>query len=223
MENNNAPATVGPATEPERFVLRTTLTSPFGRKVRMAAVVLGLSDRVTVMAANVADEHDTLRRQNPLGKMPCLVRGDGSSIYDSTVILEFLQHVAGNERLLPVRGPARFPLQTLARLADGIIDAGALTIYEANWHGAEHVSEPWRAYQKGKISRALAAFEASPPDPRRTDAVAIGLSCALEFLDRRKPLEWRADCPRLTAWLSDFVRHEPAFERVHEHGADYNP
>jgi glutathione S-transferase len=120
-----------------------------------------------------------------------------------------------------VRGRTRFTLQTLARLADGIIDAGALTIYEVNWHGAEHTCEPWRAYQRGKMTRALAAFEAVPLDPSRSDAVAIGLSCALEFLDRRQPLEWRPDCPRLAAWLSDFVRHEPAFERVHEHGADY--
>ena len=59
--------------------------------------------------------------------------------------------------------------------------------------------------------------------PHVSDAVAIGLSCALEFLDRRKPLAWRPDHPRLAAWLSDFARHEPAFERIHGHGADYNP
>lgn len=205
--------------EDEQFVLRTTLTSPFGRKVRMAAEVLGLGVRVTVMPADVSDEHDTLRQQNPMGKMPCLVRADGSSIYDSSVIVEFLQFVAGTERLLPVRGPARFPLQTLARLADGIVDAGALIIYEAKWHDPAHVSEGWLAYQRGKIERSLTAFEASPPDPTRTDAVAIGLSCALEFLDRRKPVDWRPTCPRLAAWLSDFTRHEPAFERIHAHAA----
>jgi glutathione S-transferase len=207
------------ASEPERFVLRTTLTSPFGRKVRMAADVLGLADRVSVVAADVSDEHDSLRRQNPIGKIPCLVRADGSSIFDSSVILEFLQFAAGTERLLPVHGPARFPLQTRARLADGIIDAGALIIYESKWHEAEHVSPAWLDYQRGKIERSLAAFEASPPDAARSDAVAIGLACALEFLDRRKPLEWRSRCPRLAAWLSDFASREPAFERVHEHGA----
>ena len=62
----------------ETFVLRTTLTSPFGRKARMAADVLGLNERVTVTHADVADENDTLRRQNPLGKIPCLVRADGT-------------------------------------------------------------------------------------------------------------------------------------------------
>jgi glutathione S-transferase len=207
------------APDAERFVLRTTLTSPVGRKVRMAVEVLGLGPRVTVTHADVSDENDTLRQQNPIGKIPCLVRADGSSVYDSSVIIEFLQFVAGSERLLPVHGPARFPLQTRARLADAITDAGALIVYEAKWHEPAHISEAWLAYQRGKIERSLAAFEASPPDPTRSDAVAIGLSCALEFLDRRKPLDWRPNCPRLAAWLSDFARHEPAFERVHEHGA----
>ena len=89
------------STEPEKLVLRTTLTSPFGRKARMAADVLGLRDRVTVVHADVADENDTLRQQNPLGKIPCLVRGDGTPVYDSGVILECLQEVAGTDRLMP--------------------------------------------------------------------------------------------------------------------------
>ena len=68
------------ASQPERFVLRTTLTSPFGRKARMATDVLGLADRVTVQHADTADANDTLRRQNPIGKIPCLVREDGSAV-----------------------------------------------------------------------------------------------------------------------------------------------
>ena len=66
------------AAVPEKFVLRSTLTSPFGRKVRMAVDVLGLSDRVTLQPANTLDENDTLRLQNPLGKMPCLLLADGT-------------------------------------------------------------------------------------------------------------------------------------------------
>ncbi|MEY4099956.1 MAG: hypothetical protein RL300_1127 [Pseudomonadota bacterium] len=201
--------------QPEQFVLRTTLTSPVGRKVRMAIEVLGLSDRVTIEAANVADENDTLRKQNPIGKIPCLVRGDGSAIFDSSVIIEFLQFVAGSERLLPVNGPERFPLQTRARMADGITDAGALVIYEGMWHEPAQVSERWQDYQRGKIHRCLAAFEAAPPDPKRSDAVAIGLACGLEFLDRRQPVEWRSRYPRLVAWFAEFAHNEPAYERIH--------
>jgi glutathione S-transferase len=203
-------------TGPEHFVLRTTLTSPFGRKVRMAIEVLGLGPRVTIVPADVADDRDTLRRQNPVGKIPCLVRADGSAVFDSSVIVEFLQFVAGSEQLLPGSGPERFTLLPRARLADAIIDAGALIIYESKWHDSAQVSEPWLAYQRGKIERSLAAFEAAPPDVARSDAVAIGLACALEFLDRRKAVEWRSRCPRLAVWLAAFAQREPAYARVHE-------
>jgi glutathione S-transferase len=200
--------------EPEKFVLRTTLTSPFGRKARMAADVLGMNDRVTVQHADVADENDTLRKQNPLGKIPCLVRADGTPVYDSGVIVECLQEAAGTDRLMPTRGPDRIRKFTMARLADGIIDAGALIIYEGRYHEAEAQSERWLALQRGKIVRALAEFERQPPDPRTSDAVSIGLACALAFLDKRKAVEWRPTCPHLTAWFEAFQRNEPAFERT---------
>ena len=80
---------------PEKFVLRSTLTSPFGRKVRMAAEVLGLMDRITLVPADPRDETDTLRQQNPLGKMPCLIAADGTPIYDSGVIIEYLDQLTG--------------------------------------------------------------------------------------------------------------------------------
>ena len=200
---------------PERFILRTTLTSPVGRKVRMAAEVLGLGDRVTVEPTDVADPQDTLRQQNPIGKMPCLVRADGSSLFDSSVIIEFLQFVASTERLLPVSGEERFALQTRSRMADAITDAAALVVYEAKWHPLAHVSEPWLDYQRGKILRCLTAFEAAPPDPRVSDVVSIGLACSLEFLDRRTQVTWRESHPRLATWLAQFARHEPAYERIH--------
>src|SRR5512139_1326465 len=94
-------------TGPDKFVLRSTLTSPFGRKVRMAAQVLKLADSIELVPANPLDENDTLRQQNPLGKMPCLITADGSVIYDSSVILEYLDRLAGGDRLLPAGGIAR--------------------------------------------------------------------------------------------------------------------
>jgi len=160
---------------PETFVLRSTLTSPFGRKVRMTIDMLGLSGRVTLAPADPLDENDTLRRQNPLGKMPCLVRGDGSTIYDSGVIIEFLAEVAGSDRLLPARGDARFQALTRARLADGIMDASILVIYDSRFRPGQPPSERWLAHQRGKITRGLAAFAAAPPDPAKTDIVSIGL------------------------------------------------
>jgi glutathione S-transferase len=199
------------ASSPETFVLRTSLTSPFGRKVRMAIDALGLSDRVTLVPADPLDENDTLRQQNPL---PCLVRADGDAIYDSGVIIEFLQDVAGSDRLLPARGDARFQALTHSRLADGILDASILVVYDSRFRPGEPPAERWLAHQRGKITRGLAAFDKAPPDPEKTDMVSIGLSCALGYLDWRKQVDWRAAYPGLVEWLSRFSAHEPAFERT---------
>ncbi|HEX5210561.1 MAG TPA: glutathione S-transferase N-terminal domain-containing protein [Pseudolabrys sp.] len=202
------------APAPETFVLRTSLTSPFGRKVRMAVDVLGLGDRVTVVSADPLDETDTLRQQNPLGKMPCLVRGDGGTVYDSGIIIEFLQDVAGSDRLLAKSGDARFKALTLSRLADGIIDASILVVYDARFRPGEPPAERWLAHQRGKIVRGLAAFETAPPEAQKTDIVAIGLACALGYLDWRKQVDWRAGAPRLVDWLNRFSAREPAFART---------
>jgi glutathione S-transferase len=196
----------------DKFVLRSSLTSPFGRKVRMAIDVLGLRDRVTVVPANTLDDNDTLRQQNPLGKIPCLLRAEGSAIYDSGVIIEFLQEAAGTDRLLPARGPARFKAMTRARLADGITEAAILITYENRFRDPDKHSARWLEHQRGKITRALAAFEATPPDPSKTDIVSIGLACALGYLDRRKQVDWRPAYGGLVSWLEAFSKHEPSFD-----------
>jgi len=198
----------------ENFVLRSTPTSPFGRKVRMAVETLGLSKRVTVAPADPLDENDSLRQQNPLGKMPCLILADGSTIYDSGIIIEYLQDVARTDRLLPLRGRDRYRALTLSRLADGIMDASILVVYETRFRPDLPHSPRWLSHQRGKIRRGLAAFEASPPDPDKTDVVSIGLSCALGYLDWRKQVEWRPIYPVLVDWLTRFSAHEPAFERT---------
>jgi glutathione S-transferase len=176
----------------------------------MAAAALGVADRITLQPADTLDEHDTLRRQNPLGKMPCLLLPDGTALYDSRVIVEFMQEEAGSERLLPRRGPARYVALTRAALADGVCDAALLMVYEARFRAPGAFSERWLAHQHGKVMRGLAAFEAQPPDPQRTDMVAIGLACTLGYLDWRKPVDWRERFPSLVSWLEDFTVHEPA-------------
>lgn len=196
------------------FVLRSSLTSPFVRKVCMAVDVLGLTARIKPVPTDAVDPNDDLRRQNPLGKYPCLVREGSTSVYDSSVIIEFLQDVAGTDRLLPRSGPERISMLTRTRLADGIIDAGAAVIDEERYHEPAQRSSHWLDCQRDKIVPALAAFEARPPDPRTTDAVSIGLSCAVGFLERRHPVAWRTPCPGLVQWLAAFEHHEPAFDRT---------
>lgn len=180
----------------------------------MAIDVLGLAERVSIQPADTTSDHDSLRQQNPLGKIPCLVRADGSGVYDSSVILEFLQEIAGSDRLVPARGMERMEALVLSRLADGIIDAGAVIIYEDRCHPDGTQSDYWKSYQCGKMHRALAQFEQSPPPSRTTNAVSIGLACALGFLDKRKLIDWRGDCPNLVAWLDVFSASEPSFGRT---------
>jgi glutathione S-transferase len=193
----------------ETYVLRTTLTSPFGRKVRMAVGVLGLTDSICIEPANTLDEADSLRQQNPLGKMPCLLLADGSAIYDSRVIIELLQERAGVETLLPTRGLPRYRALTRAALADGITDAALLMVYEGRFRDSGTHSERWLAHQRGKVVRGLAEFERAPPDTVITDIVSIGLACALGYLDWRRPVPWRDEHPKLVAWLNAFSAHEP--------------
>jgi glutathione S-transferase len=197
----------------QKYVLRTTLTSPFGRKVRMAADVLGITDRLTVDPADTLDEHDTLRQQNPLGKMPCLLLDNGTAIYDSRVIIEFLQELVGRDELVPPRGLARYQSLTHATLADGISEAAVLIVYEGRFRETGTHSKRWLDHQCGKIMRALAIFETAPPRADKTDIVSIGLSCALGYLDWRQPVAWRDSYPRVVSWFADFAAHESAFAR----------
>lgn len=195
-----------------KFVLRSSLTSPFGRKVRIAADVLGIASRITIALADTLDETDTLRKQNPLGKMPCLLLEDGSAIFDSRVIIEFLQEIAGSNQLIPASGLARYHALTRATLADGIADAALLIVYETRFRPPmprEH-SERWLEHQRGKIARALAEFERAPPEPKH-DIVAISLACALGYLDWRRPVEWRTEHPKLVAWLRRFTENTPFY------------
>lgn len=194
-----------------RMVLRSTLTSPFGRKARMAATVLGLDRLIDVVPADTLDAADTLRRHNPLGKMPCLLLADGTVLYDSRVILDYLDALAGGGRLLPPGGVARYRALTRATLADGVADAALLMVYEGRFRTPEQASATWLDHQRGKIERALAALGEAPPDPGVTDAVSISLACALGYLDWRRPVEWRRPFARLAAWLDRFAAAEPAF------------
>ncbi|MBP1853420.1 glutathione S-transferase family protein [Rhizobium halophytocola] len=193
------------------MILRTTLTSPFGRKTRIAARLLGLERMITILPADTLDEDDSLRRQNPLGKMPTLILADGRILFDSRVILDYFDSLAPAHRLAPADGLDRYLALTAATMADGIADAGLLMVYEGRFREAEKISERWLAHQRSKIFRALEVFVRELPDPARTDLVTISLACALGYLDWRKPVAWRDAYPEIAAWLDAFADHEPAF------------
>ncbi len=193
------------------MMLRSSSASPFARKIRIAAAVLGLADRIEIIPTDTTDPNDSLRLQNPLGKIPTLVLEDGRALYDSAVILEYLDFLAGGGKLIP-KGPERFDVLTHAALADGIAEAAILKIYEQRWREESARSARWLDHQTHKIGRGIAAFEAHPPSADKADVAAIALSCALGYLDLRFGGSWRADRPRLVAWLDAFAAKVPAFE-----------
>src|SRR5215469_12766302 len=119
------------------MVLRSSPASPFGRKVRIAIAMLGFDAETRVEHADPTDLADTLRRQNPLGKIPVLMTEDGTAYYDSRVILEFLDERAGGGRILPREASARLAALRLQALCDGILDASILIVYEARWRPRE--------------------------------------------------------------------------------------
>jgi glutathione S-transferase len=193
------------------LTLRTSPASPFGRKVRIAAALLGLEGRIAVVPADTSDPADSLRAQNPLGKIPALIAEDGEVIFDSRVIVEYLDGLAGGGRLIPVDWSARVRALTLQALADGIADAAVLQVYERRMREPSERSAKWVEYQAQKVARALAALEANPPATGAADVGAIALACALGYLDLRFAGEWRRDHPRLVGWLSAFVAAVPAY------------
>ncbi len=194
------------------MILRSATASPFGRKVRIAAMLLGLDGRITIEPADAANPADTLRTQNPLGKIPALVLDDGQVLFDSRVILEYLDHLAGGGRIIPSEPKARFAALRLQALADGIMDASILLIYEGRWRDPAKHEPKWVEHQAGKVARGLAALEAAPPTRDATPNVGqIALACALGYQDFRFQGTWRKDHPRLVKYLDDFAAAVPAF------------
>jgi glutathione S-transferase len=194
------------------MILRSAAASPFVRKVRIAASILGLDSRIKIEAADTADPKDTVRRQNPLGKIPALVLDDGLVLFDSRVILDYLDHVAGGGRIVPADPKARFAALRLQALADGIMDASILRIYEARWRDPAKHEPKWVDHQAGKVARGLASLEAAPPARDATPTVGqIALACALGYQDFRFNGTWRKDHPRLVKYLDEFSAAVPAF------------
>src|SRR5438552_11119231 len=143
--------------------LRTSFGSPFGRKARIAVSVLGLDGKIKVEPASTQDDSDPLPKQNPLGKVPVLLLEDGSTLFDSPVVLEYLDSFAGGGRILPNDTKARFEALRLEALADGILDASILLVYEGRYRPPEKHEKKWLDLQAGKVARGLDALEAAPP------------------------------------------------------------
>jgi glutathione S-transferase len=194
------------------MLLRTSLTSPFGRKIRMASLRLGLGDRIRTAPADTTDPADEIRLDNPLGKVPLLVLDDGRRIYDSRVILECLDHMAGGGVIIPREWNDRLETLVFQSLGDGIMDASVLVSYESRYRPEEIRSAKWLAHQTGKIERGLDHLTRKAPDPTRFDVATISIACMLGYLDWRKQVDWRAGFPALEPWLDAFRSATPEYD-----------
>ena len=190
--------------------LRASPTSPYGRKTRIAFMHLGLDDHVQWISSSSSDTADPIDRINPLGKMPVLILANGKAIYDSPVIVEYFDFMAGGGRLIPREAEPRFAVLTTAALADGLIEATINVTHEERWHPGAMRSETWVERQNGKVLKSLAALEAAPPSDA-IDAGAIGVATALGYLDYGIGGAWRTDHPKLVRWLAVFADNVPAF------------
>ena len=194
------------------MILRSSPPSPFGRKVKLAAAILGLDKEITIEKADPTDAADSIRRQNPIGKIPALIIENGTVLYDSPVILEYLDHRAGGGKIIPREADARFAALTLEALCDGILDACILLVYEGRWRPPEMAVQKWVDYQADKVKRAFDVLEAAPPalDPV-PNVGQITLACALGYQDLRFQGKWRAQYPKLLKWHDAFEAQVPAF------------
>lgn len=196
------------------MILRSSSASPYGRKCKMSALILGLMDRIEIVAADTRDPEDSMRRQNPLGKIPILILDDGMELFDSPVICEYLDSVAGNNQLYPA-GDARWPAIRLQALCDGILDAGILIVYEARYRPENIRHQPWIDLQQSKIERALSWLEANTR--QMGDKPNIGdvtLACALGYLDFRFDGSWRDSHPNLVAWITAYEKAVPSYAQT---------
>ncbi|TMJ06184.1 MAG: glutathione S-transferase family protein [Alphaproteobacteria bacterium] len=197
------------------MILRSSPPSPFGRKIKLAIGILGFDQEVRIEKADPTDASDSIRKQNPLGKIPALILENGTVVYDSPVILDYLDHRAGGGKIIPSEPDARLAALTLQALCDGILDAGILLVYEGRWRPPEMAVQKWIDHQRGKVQRALDVLEAAPP---QLDAIPnvgqITLACALGYGDLRFEGKWREGCPQLVKWLDDFASRVPAFEQT---------
>lgn len=194
------------------MILRSTAASPFARKVRIAVGVLDLADKIDVRETDLNDPADSIRAQNPLGKIPALILDDGTAYYDSRVILEYLDHLAGTGRIIPREPKARFEAQRLQALCDGILDASLLIVYENRYRPTDKHVQSWLDRQADKVTRGMAVLEAAPPQLTAVpDVGQITLACLLGYRDLRFGGTWRKDYPRLLAWHDKFAAQVPAF------------
>jgi glutathione S-transferase len=192
------------------------VTSPYVRKVRIVMAEKKLEYQFVL--EDVWAATTSIDQANPLGKVPCLVLDGGDAMFDSRVIVEYLDTLSPVGKLIPQSGRERAEIKTWEALADGILDAAILARLEATWGGRSDAqrSQAWIDRQLHKIDQALASMAKGLGDKPHCSGVHLSLSdvavgCALGYLDFRfSQIDWRTPYPNL-AKLAEKLAQRPSF------------
>jgi glutathione S-transferase len=192
-----------------------SLTSPYVRKVRIVMAEKKLDYQHELEDVWTSDK---IMASNPLGKVPCLVLAGGEALFDSRVIVEYLDTRSPVSRLIPEGSRERIEVRTWEALADGIIDAAILARLEQTWAGrsAEQRCSAWIERQLHKVDVSIDAVSTGLADKPWCSGIHLSLAdiavgCALDYLAFRFPqIDWRAKHANL-ARLADKLNARPSF------------
>jgi glutathione S-transferase len=191
--------------------------SPFVRKVRIVLAEKKLE--CDLILEDVWAPDTTIQSSNPLGKVPCLILEDNICMFDSHVIVEYLDTLTPVSKLIPSHGRERAAVKCWEALADGILDAGILVRLELIQRSADKQSNEWIARQMSKVHAGLKAMSAALGESSFCSGAHYSLSdvcvgCTLGWLSFRFPdLDWRSDYPNL-AKLFEKLSERPSFKET---------
>lgn len=193
-----------------------SVTSPYVRKVRIVMAEKKLDYQF--VTEDVWSDATQIHTSNPLGKVPCLIMEGHEAVFDSRVIVEYLDTLSPVGKLIPSAGRERAEVKTWEALADGLLDAALLARMEAVWPKREDSqrSQAWIDRQLDKIQHALAAMSHGLGDKPFCSGIHLSLSdiavgCAVGYLDFRFPhIDWRTPYPNLHK-LYDKLSLRPSF------------
>lgn len=183
-------------------------TSPLVRKVNVLLLETGQTGLVEQEAVVVSPMNpgDALPAANPLGKVPCLVRDDGTALFDSRVITRYLDSLHTGPKLYP-EGDALWPILALEAAADGMVDAAILMIYERLLRPEDLRYPEWVEAQWLKISRTLGHLNGQVAALEPLSMASIAVGAALGYIDfRHDDRQWRTIAPALAAWEAEFAK-----------------
>ena len=188
--------------------LRFSPTSPYVRRVLVAAIECGLDDQIERIGTNVWDPESDIAKDNPLGKVPALITAEGVTLCDSNVICLYLDSLSPGITLVPAEGPERWQVLNNAAIAQGMMDASVARTDEDRVRPEGFRWPGLHGRQKSKVEAACDVMEreAAARQLEGIDLGTISLGCALGYLDLRRADEpWRDGRPALSAWYQGFA------------------